>query len=214
MIRSAPGGVAKHQNDARVILASASTARAKLLQSAGVDAEIIPAQVNEIALRKKLTITTGPGVAEQLARAKALEVSARSPARLVIGADQVLECAGEIFDKPADLAEARAQLLRLRDRRHHLHSAVVLARDGAVLWHHVASAEMVMRNFSDDFLDDYLASAGQVVCTSVGAYQIEGLGVQLFAGISGDSFTIQGLPLLALLAALRDLGQDLGQVAK
>ncbi|MHA1546455.1 MAG: Maf family protein [Alphaproteobacteria bacterium] len=192
----------------RAILASASAARAKLLQSAGVPVEIIPAQIDETALRANFSAAAATAdfaqhLAQHLAQAKALHVSDRSPNRLVIGADQILECGEEIFEKPTDMAQARVQLCQLRARSHNLHSAVALVRDGEILWHHVASAQMEMRDFSDGFLDEYLMQAGEKICTSVGAYQIEGLGVQLFKRISGDFFTILGLPLLPLLDALR-----------
>lgn len=197
--------------DRGIILASASTARARLIEAAGVVARICPAQVDEKASRATLDADlpaplAATEVACFLARAKAREVSRRFPGRVIIGADQVLECDGEIFEKPDDLAQARAQLVALRGRRHHLHSAVVLARSGAVLWHHVDSAALEMRDFSDQFMEDYLKRAGDDVCASVGAYQIENLGVQLFGQITGDSFTIQGLPLLPLLAELRRQG--------
>jgi hypothetical protein len=125
---------------------------------------------------------------------------------LVIGADQVLECDGVLFDKPVDLAAARAQLLALRGRTHRLVSAVVLARDGQRAWHHVDRADLTMRDFSAGFLDHYLESSGDAVLSSVGAYQLEGRGVQLFVRIDGDYFSILGLPLLPLLDILREQG--------
>jgi septum formation protein len=124
----------------------------------------------------------------------------------VIGADQVLDCDGVLFDKPADPGAARTQLLALRGRTHRLVSAVVLVRDGQRLWHHVGRADLKMRDFSTRFLDRYLESAGQAALSSVGAYQLEGIGAQLFAAIEGDYFTILGLPLLPLLDNLREHG--------
>ncbi len=145
-------------------------------------------------------------VAEALAELKAQRVSRRHAGSLVVGADQVLECDGVLFDKPVDVAAARNQLLALRGRRHQLVSAVVLVRDGRRIWHHVDRADLRMREFSTDFLDRYLQSAGGAALSSVGAYQLEGVGAQLFAGIEGDYFTILGLPLLPLLGILREHG--------
>jgi septum formation protein len=141
-----------------------------------------------------------------LAELKAQRVARRHPGSLVIGADQVLECDGILFDKPSDLAAARSQLMALRGREHRLLSAVVLVRDGERVWHHVDRANLTVRDFSADFLDRYLRSAGDAALSSVGAYQLEGVGAQLFAAIDGDYFTILGLPLLPLLDILREQG--------
>jgi septum formation protein len=130
----------------------------------------------------------------------------REPGRYVLGADQMLECDGTWFDKPADRDAARAQLLALRGRRHHLVSAAVLALDGERIWHQADRAELVMRDFSTDFLERYLELAGEAACASVGAYQLEGVGAQLFSRVRGDFFTILGLPLLPVLAILRQHG--------
>ena len=141
-----------------------------------------------------------------LAELKAQRVSQRHKDALVIGADQMLQCGGIWFDKPPDLDHARGHLNALRGRTHELLSAVCVVRDGEVLWRHLESAQLTMRPFSDAFIDEYLAAAGDAVCASVGAYQLEGRGAQLFSCIKGDYFTILGLPLLPLLGFLVNHG--------
>jgi nucleoside triphosphate pyrophosphatase len=138
--------------------------------------------------------------------AKAEVVSTHLPDALVIGADQVLACGGEMFNKPASGAEAREQLVRLRGKTHELHTAVALAAGGEAVWTRLATATLVMRSFSDAFLAQYLAWAGERVLRTVGGYEIEGLGIQLMEKIEGDMFTVIGLPLLALLSELRARG--------
>jgi septum formation protein len=181
-----------------------------MLEAAGLQFEVTPADVDEAALKRSLARATpkpAPGpVAEALARAKAEAVGRSHPTALVIGADQVLALGDELFDKPGDIAQARAQLERLRGRTHTLHSAAVLAHGGGIVWACVEEARLSMRPFSAEFLDDYLARCGAAVCRTVGAYEIEGAGIQLFDRIEGDHFTIIGLPLLALLAQLRARG--------
>ncbi len=195
-----------------LILASGSRTRRDMLKAAGVFFSVETADVDEAAMRDALAAEHGDDivppedVAEILACAKAEAVSGANPAALVIGADQVLEFEGDIFAKPADIAAARDQLLRLRGRSHRLHSAVAIARAGDTVWAHVDTAELVMRDFSPRFLDDYLATVGDRVATSVGAYQIEGPGLQLFERVDGDHFTILGMPMLPLLSELRRLG--------
>ncbi|MBL8567142.1 MAG: Maf family protein [Hyphomicrobiaceae bacterium] len=195
-----------------LILASGSRTRRDMLKAAGVFFSVQTADVDEVAMRDALAAEHGDDivppedVAEILACAKAEAVSAAHPDALVIGADQVLELEGEIFAKPADMEAAREQLLRLRGRAHKLHSAVAIAKAGDTLWAHLDTAELAMRDFSPRFLDDYLAAAGDKVATSVGAYQIEGLGVQLFERVDGGHFTILGMPLLPLLTELRRIG--------
>jgi septum formation protein len=203
---AAEGG--RRDNAVEVILASASAARASLLRQAGVACEAIAAGVVEEEIKRSMRQAGArvEEVATLLAEHKAMRISGRSPGALVIGADQMLECGGAWLDKPADMAEARAHLMTLRGKTHHLVAAAVLTRDGQRLWHHVDRAALVMRPFSDAFLDSYLAALGPEACRSVGAYQLEGLGAQLFARIEGDYFTILGLPLLPLLATLRQHG--------
>lgn len=191
-----------------LVLASGSVHRAKLLADAGIAVETLRSTLDERALEAPLLESGADAedVALVLAEAKALDVSARRPEALVIGCDQTLSLGDRLFHKPADMAEARATLLALAGRTHRLNSAVVLARDGAVLWRHVSIADMTMRPLDPGFIGRYLARAGEGVLSSVGAYQIEGLGVQLMERIEGDHFTIVGLPLLPLLETLRGLG--------
>ncbi|HYD31825.1 MAG TPA: Maf family protein [Azospirillaceae bacterium] len=188
-----------------IILASASRARAALLEQAGLTIACYPASVDEeeIKLSCRAAGLKPDEVAEALADLKAQRVSPRHPGRFVIGADQMLECEGRWFDKPADRARARTQLQDLRGKRHRLISAVVVMKDGQRLWHHIDSATLTMRPFSDGFLDHYLDAVGDDVLHSVGAYHLEGLGAQLFARVEGDYFTILGLPLLPVLDFLR-----------
>jgi septum formation protein len=192
-----------------VVLASASQARRALLTAAGLDLVVDPAAVDEAALKASLAAEgAGPAeIAEALALLKASRICPRHPGQLVVGADQILECEGRNFDKPAGRAAARDQLLALRGRPHSLFSAAVAMRDGRRLWHHVGRADLTMRDFSDAFLDSYLDRAGPAATASVGAYQLEGLGAQLFERIEGDYFTILGLPLLPLLEFLRGQGE-------
>lgn len=189
-----------------IVLASGSATRRTMLENAGVPFVVDTAPVDEAAVKQSMRLETDNAarVAEVLAELKAVRVSARHPGAIVIGADQMLECDRQWFDKPADRAVARAQLLALRDRSHRLVSSVVAVRDGQKLWHHTDSAQLTMRRFSDAFLDQYLERAGDAVLSSVGAYQLEGLGAQLFMMVEGDHFTILGLPLLPLLDFLRE----------
>lgn len=192
-----------------LILASGSTTRRALLEAAGLAPQVHPADVDEAQMRETLfardAAVSHESVALALATAKAEAVSANHPAAIVIGADQVLSCEGRLFEKPKSLAEAREHLAILRGRTHALHAATALARNGKIIWQNVETARLTMRNFSDDALDAYLESVGDVVLTSVGAYQIEGPAIQLFEAIDGDHATILGLPLLPLLAELRRL---------
>ncbi len=186
-----------------VILASASLSRREMLTNAGVGFESIPATVDERAIRQALGDIEPIDMAEVLARAKAEAVSSRHRDALVIGSDQILSFEDEVFEKPADVAEARANLLRFRGRAHQLHSAVALAVDGTADWCVTDTAHLKMREFTPEFLGRYLANVGPDVCHSVGAYQLEGLGVQLFDDIDGNYFSILGMPLMPLLSELR-----------
>lgn len=193
-----------------IILASGSRFRRQMLEAAGVAFRVVPASVDEAVIKDALTADNpeidGADVAEVLARAKAEEVSARFPDALVIGADQVLACDGELYSKPPSQPAARAQLLKLRGRRHTLPTAVVLAINGETVWSHVEEPQLSMRTFSHAFLDAYLASEGDAVTETVGGYALEGRGAQLFDAIDGNYFTIIGLPLLPLLGAFRARG--------
>lgn len=188
-----------------VVLASGSRTRAEMLERAGVRVTLAPAAVDEEEI-KLAARRQGVGVdevAEALAELKAQRVTRRHPGALVIGADQMLECDGRWFDKPTGRDAAREQLKDLRGRTHRLVSCAVVVRDGERLWHQLDRARLTMRPFSDAFLERYLIGAGDGVLHSVGAYQLEGLGAQLFQRVDGDFFTILGLPLLPLLGFLR-----------
>lgn len=186
-----------------LILASHSRARQELLVNAGISFEIIRADIDERAVQTASSLSAPGDIAGLLAREKALWVSSRQPGQFVIGADQTLAQGMRLFNKPAGRAGAREQLRSLAGRGHELHSAVAVARDGEIVFADVAIARMTMRPLADAELDAYLDAAGEAVTTSVGAYQLEGLGVHLFERIEGDHFTILGLPLLPLLAFLR-----------
>ena len=192
----------------RLILASASTARAELLHAAGVEFTVEPAAIDESGLKSVARRRGDSAIAcaSALAAEKACMVSHRHPGALVIGADQILAVGEEWFDKPADLVEARAQLRALRGRIHRLETASIVMRDGVPLWHATSSPEMHVRRFSDAFLDAYVAAEGERLLGSVGAYRLEGRGVQLFSRISGDHFAVLGLPLIELLGFLRERG--------
>ncbi len=195
-----------------LVLASASGVRRRLLFNAGIEFEVDAADIDEGAVKMRLGAagTNIGGIASELAAAKALAVSHRRPGKLIIGADQILALetpqGEEAFDKPDGIAGARRHIQRLRGRTHILYSAVCLARDGTVIWHHLQSPRLTMRDVSDDFIEDYLARSGETIFGSVGAYLLEETGVQLFDEISGDYFSILGLPLLPLLAVLRQHG--------
>jgi septum formation protein len=186
-----------------LVLASKSDVRGKMLAAAGLRFEIRPAQLDERAVEEKAGITDAAAAACLLARAKAEALASSLPGRLVIGADQTLARGSTRFSKPADRAAAAEQLRALRGRTHELHSALALVCDGAVLFDCVDTARLTMRDFSDRFLDDYLDMAGGSALSSVGGYQLEGIGIHLFERVEGDYFTILGLPLLPLLAFLR-----------
>lgn len=192
-----------------LVLASASPSRRKLMENAGLVFKAVAANVDERAIEQELVPRAlGPGdLAIELAAAKALEVSRRFPAALVIGCDQTMSLGERVFHKPADRAEARSTLCALRGREHRLNSGIVLAREGRELWRHLSTADLSMRTFSDAFLESYLERCGEKVMESVGCYQLEGIGIQLFNSITGDYFTILGLPLLPLLEQLRALGE-------
>jgi septum formation protein len=186
-----------------LVLASKSDIRAKILSAAGLRFEVRPAPIDERAVEAKAGNPDAAAAARLLARAKAQTVAASLPGRIVLGADQTLAGDSLRFSKPKDRAAAAEQLRSLRGRTHELHSALALVCDGTVLFDCVDSARLTMRDFSDRFLNDYLDMAGASAMSSVGGYQLEGVGIQLFERIEGDYFTILGLPLLPLLAFLR-----------
>ena len=186
-----------------LVLASRSDIRGKILAAAGLRFEIRPAQIDERAVEAAAKPKDASAAARILARAKAEAVSANMPDRPVLGADQTLALGVHRFTKPKDRTEALAQLKALRGRPHELHSALALVLDGNVLFQCVETARLTMRDLSDRFLEDYLDMAGDLALSSVGAYQLESIGVHLFERIEGDYFTILGLPLLPLLAYLR-----------
>jgi septum formation protein len=192
----------------RLILASGSRYRMALLAQAGIVAEAVPPMVDEVDVKMA---ALADGVAPEdaamlLAALKAERVAQKHPEALVIGADQLLVCEGRWFDKPPDLDAARAQLRALRGRTHELVTAVLCQRGGQRLWQHLARPRMTMRSFSDAFLEGYVALEGETLTTTVGAYRVEGPGVQLFDRIEGEHAAIIGLPLLPLLGFLRQHG--------
>jgi septum formation protein len=192
----------------KLVLASASASRTGMLTRAGVpfvkDASAVDEDEVKLAMRGEGA--SADDLAVTLAELKARQVGRRHPGALVVGSDQVLVCEDRWFDKPADRAAARAQLLALRGKLHTLISAVLVMRDGERLWHHIGRARLTVRPFTEAFLDDYLDAAGDAPLSSVGAYQLEGLGAQLFSRVDGDYFTILGMPLLPLLDFLRNHG--------
>jgi septum formation protein len=194
------------RGDTPLILASQSRARQMLLASAGIEFEAAPAHVDERAIQQAIGPASPSAIAARLAREKALVVSARKPGRHVVGADQVLALGERLFNKPDGRAQALAQLQALAGGSHELHSAIAVARDGEILFEHVAIARLTMRALQESEIASYLDEAGDAVTSSVGAYQLEGLGVHLFDRIEGDHFTILGLPLLPLLGFLRGEG--------
>ena len=188
-----------------LILASSSTVRARLLREAGLNFETHPARIDEDAIKQSML---GEGakprdIADTLAELKSQRISSRYPNAMVIGADQILVCDGELFSKPNDMQEARSHLETLSGKRHDLVTATTIARAGSVIWRRVDIVKLTMRDLSPAFISHYLEQTGEDALESVGCYRLEGLGVQLFQKIDGDFFTILGLPLLAILDFLR-----------
>jgi septum formation protein len=192
----------------RIVLASASATRARLLASAGVVFEPSPARIDEESVKSSLGAAGASPleIAVKLAELKAKQVSARHLGDFVLGADQVMVCDGRIYDKPRDREEAAEQLMALRGRWHEQISAACVVRDGERVWHHADRTRLYVRPFSDQFLRDYLSAAGAGALNGPGAYQLEGVGAQLFSRVDGDFFTVLGLPLLAVLDFLRTQG--------
>lgn len=189
-----------------LVLASASPFRKALLENAGLTFDVEPAQIDERAVEAALGDLNPEDVATILAEAKAQDVSERNPGAIVIGSDQTLSLEGTIYHKASNMDEARRRLLELSGKTHELNSAIVLAKDGETIWRHLSVARMTMRDLDPGFVGRHLSNVGDSALASVGAYQFEGEGIQLFERIDGDYFTIIGLPLLPLLAQLRDLG--------
>lgn len=190
----------------KLILASSSRSRADMLRNAGVEFEIVPAHADEDAVKKSMAGAGAQTIADALAELKALTISTNHPNALVLGADQILGFETEIVSKSESMEEAAALLRRLRGKSHRLVTAAVLAHGGKPVWRHVEISTLQMRAFSDQFLETYLAEGGEDLLSGVGCYQLEGRGAQLFEKIDGDYFAILGLPLLPLLAALRERG--------
>ncbi len=193
---------------AEIVLASESRSRRELLLHAGLRIRTEPARIDETEVKASLRAeqADAAAAAETLAELKAIKVSRRAPGALVIGADQILECEGRWFDKPPDRAAAAAHLRALGGKTHVLVSAVCVVCDGARIWHHREAAHLTMRPLDAAFIESYLDAAGPEVLETVGAYRLEGLGAQLFSKVSGDYFTVLGLPLLPLLGFLREHG--------
>jgi septum formation protein len=189
-----------------LVLASRSRIRQALLAAAGIRLDVRPADLDERALEAGASSPAPGAIAAFLARAKARAVAKLLPSRLTLGADQTLALGAERFVKPANRAEARQQLRALSGRSHELHSAIAFVEDETTLFEHIGIARLTMRTLSDGFIDLYLDAAGDAATASVGAYQIEGLGVQLFERVDGDYFTVLGLPLMAALDFLRRHG--------
>ena len=191
----------------KMILASSSPFRQQLMKNAGLSFSAFAANVDERVVEAPL-IQAGAepqAIATALAEAKALDVSARADQALVIGSDQVLSLEGSIFHKCGDMAEARDRLIMMSGQTHFLDSAIAIARDEQIVWRHVSRATMHFRSFDETFVDHYLAMAGEGILSSVGAYQFEGPGIQLFNAVEGDYFAIIGLPLIPLLTQLREM---------
>lgn len=188
----------------KLILASTSKIRHTILTNAGLECEAVSPTVDESRLKIEIATKPTHNLALELAKRKALSIE--NPKALIIGADQTLICNGIFYDKPSSIAEATTQLKKLRGQKHILNSAIAVALDGKIIWSTSATAELIMRNFSDEYISTYVAANEPHLLHCVGAYQLEGQGVQLFDEIKGDYFTILGLPLLPLLAFLRQVG--------
>lgn len=190
-----------------LVLASKSAIRRQILDGAGLTYEVRAGQTDEDALKRKFLISGAPltELPLVLATAKAMEVTATAD-EILIGADQIMEMDGKLFDKPANMAEARQRLLDMRGKEHRLIGAVVTVRDNKQIWHHTSTTRLKVRQFSEKFLDTYLELEGEEILYCVGGYKFEGRGAQLFEHVEGDFFSILGLSLLPLLAHLRDIG--------
>lgn len=191
-----------------LVLASSSPFRRALMENAGLSFAAIAAEIDERALEAGLEEgkASPDRVALELARAKAVDVSRNIPGAVVIGSDQTMSLGDRVYHKPGSIEEAKRQVLSLSGQTHRLNSAVALARDGGIMWDHISHADLTVRSLSERFVEGYVARCGEKLLGSVGAYQLEGEGIQLFSEIRGDYFTILGLPMLPLLQKLRELG--------
>lgn len=191
----------------RIILASGSQIRRQIMESAGLDFDVVVKPVDEAAIKSAMLAEGAKiiDIADALAEAKARRVS-QAETGLVIGADQIMEMDGRLFDKPADLNAARERLLEMRGKTHHLIGAVVICENGRPVWRHMSKTTLSVRAFSDRFLDAYIEAEGEALTKSVGAYRFEGRGSQLFSSVDGDFFSILGLSLLPVLDYLRERG--------
>ncbi len=191
----------------KIILASGSPFRKQLMEAAGLAFTAEPARIDEREIEAPLVAggASPEAVATALAKAKAEDVARRNPQAFVIGSDQVMSMDGRLFHKCTSVEMAREQLRSMRGKTHRLSSAISIVRNGEEIWRHISVADLTFRRFTDSFLASYIANAGEKVLLTVGAYSYEGLGQQLFEKVEGDFFTIIGLPMLPLLAALRDL---------
>ena len=190
-----------------LILASQSVSRQTMLEAAGIEFTAYPAHIDERALEAQLSGATAPAIATALAQAKAMTISQANPGRLVLGSDSLVEVAGRRFDKPANRHQAAEHLRFFSGRAMHLYSAAALVKDGESLWHEVSMAALHTIELSDEFIESYLTHEWPLVAGCVGVFRIEGRGVQLFERIDGDHFTVMGMPLLAVITALRKLGE-------
>nr|WP_208408185.1 Maf family protein [Variibacter gotjawalensis] len=186
-----------------LILASGSSVRRQLLTNAGIPVDVHPANIDERAIEKSASDLSPPQLAARLAHAKGEHVAQQFPSRVVLAADQTMACGDRVYHKPTDLAAAHAQITSLLGRTHELHAAIALFANGRCVFEGCETARLTMRDATPDFVGRYLDLAGEKVFTSVGGYQLEGIGVQLFEKIEGDYFTILGLPLLPLLKFLQ-----------
>jgi septum formation protein len=193
-----------------LVLASETGSLRRLLEASGLAFRLMPLNLDEVAthqaLLKNMGETDPADVAEMLTRAKIDEASARFPGALIIGAHQVISLNGKLLEKPNTIDAARDRLFELRDKTHELHSAVALAKEGQITWTHVETAQLTMRSFSAQFVGRYLAAAGPQICEAPGAYELDGIGLQLFDRIQGDYLALLGVPILLLFARLRESG--------
>lgn len=192
----------------KIVLASGSTTRADLFRAAGISFEVDRPRLDEDAIKESLLAEGAPprDIADALAEAKARKIAGRHPGAVVLGCDQVLDLDGDLLSKPADPADAEAQILRLSGRRHRLHSAVVAYEDGEPVWRHVSLSRLTMRQLTNDYVKSYIGRNWPAIGSSVGAYRLEEEGMRLFLSVEGDAFSVQGIPMLPLLSWMIERG--------